>query len=217
LALLVALTFAPMPEAWAGATKVYELKDGTAYVGEVVEELESSILVRTRMGQIVRIEYSDLADISEVVESDEPNLGDDTLWLEGLDTHFSVTVGLTDLVLPVFEVTWEFAILEKHALASVHGQGTIGGYFVDVNGIQYRWYPLGNFDRGLQVGVEELLYGLVADYTVMLSSGVFVGGKYTTGVGFIVEGQVGATSINNFVTPPETALLLNLNIGYAWF
>ena len=52
----------------AGTTKVIELKDGSAIVGEVIDEGDSGYLVRKRDGTTVRVKYDDIENVSVLTD-----------------------------------------------------------------------------------------------------------------------------------------------------
>lgn len=153
---------------------------------------------------------------------------------ETVDHVVSVTLSPLHLVLPVAELTAEIRAADRVGVAAVAGLGfgRFGGVWE--GGGSGRFYPVGDFDRGVQVGAEVLAVRVVAevaDYTTGeatyihatgFSAGGFVGGKYTLGVPLTFDGQIGAQALTTRVdVAGETwrttpGLLLNLNVGWSF-
>jgi hypothetical protein len=72
---------------------------------------------------------------------------------------FTLTVSPIHLIMETGEFTGEFALAKKHGLAAIAGIGVPNGQEIIELGASYRYYVLGNFDRGMQVGGELLLAG----------------------------------------------------------
>ncbi len=90
------------------------------------------------------------------------------------------------------------------------------GTLYDVNA-QLRGYALGDFDRGLNLGLEAR-YGNADLFWVhgpAWALGPVAGLKYTFDGGFVVEAQVGAEFVNGdgFIALAPTA---NLNLGFSF-
>jgi hypothetical protein len=218
LPLFVATFF--LGSAWAATTKVYELKDGTAYVGTVVEELEAGVLLKTNTGKIVKIKYSDIANITPLSGQQSGDRASDSTNETGLRTGSAMTLDLAELIGPGFllEVSGEGALHKNHSLTGSVGFGEIYGLSLNSFGIQYRAYVIGNFDAGTNLGIEEV-YATVsngASSASVLATVVSVGGKYTAKNGFVIDGRIGYASINNFETSPMSQLAWALNLGYGW-
>ena len=62
LGLILALAWSSM--VLAGTTKVIELKDGSAIVGEVIDEGDTGYLIKKRDGTTVRVKYDDIEEVS---------------------------------------------------------------------------------------------------------------------------------------------------------
>jgi len=72
--LLVAMGFCLLiPSASAGSKKVFELKDGTAVVGVVLDEGATAYLVRTSSGKNVRVLIEDIVSVEQLGGSQTPS------------------------------------------------------------------------------------------------------------------------------------------------
>ena len=219
--LVLAALFLGPGSARAADTKVYELKDGTSHVGVVVEELESGILLKTRTGEVVRIKFDDIAGVSPLAEQVVERVPKERPFLDkhDLQTNQAVTLDLIELVRPALvEFASEFAVHKRHGLVTSLGLGQYDGVTATGVGFQYRAYFMGDFDTGLNVGIEEsyvaVPYGLYAG--TVLSSNFFCGGKYTLTNGLVIDGRLGYASVNNLLDSPTTRVTLALNVGYAF-
>jgi hypothetical protein len=155
----------------------------------------------------------------------------------------SVTFSPLHLVLPVFEVTAEVRALDKLGIAAVLGGGRVSEEATATDpalsapvvelGLQARYYLLGDFRHGLQLGAEAMYIHVSDDVETVsatvhgLSAGPFLGYKYTADVGFTFDGQVGfqrlglsgeASDGTQVVTEQQSdwSLLLNLNVGWSF-
>jgi len=151
----------------------------------------------------------------------------------------SLTISPLHLLLPVGEVTGEVRILDKLSAAAILGFGKTsvdgGGTFHVIEvGTQANFYALGDFDHGLQLGLEALYLMLAGDSEGAtgqgegLSVGPFIGYKLATRIGFTLNGQVGGqmTFVRARAKDPlgetgsdsatELILLLNLNVGWSF-
>jgi hypothetical protein len=161
----------------------------------------------------------------------------------------SLTFSPAHLINPVVELTGEFKAHEQWGAALIGGAGTVtvedpilGDVIFDVweVGGQLRYYALGDFDHGMQVGAEVLYASASTDNLngsrVTLSGngvsvGPFLGYKIATDVGFTFDAQlgysrigIGAPEAKNEETG-ETAQgegssewepLVNLNVGWSF-
>jgi hypothetical protein len=124
------------------------------------------------------------------------------------ERHVAVSFGPILLMtedVRVLEITTEARIKDKLGLALVLGAGKITQdlplFLPDESatvieaGLQARYYLLGSFQRGLQLGADATYMRTAHDYLRAkgdgLRAGPFVGGKYTTGFGLMFEGQLG--------------------------
>lgn len=117
-------------------------------------------------------------------------------------SDLSLTFSPVHLLLPVVEVTAEQRVDDVLSAAAIGGVGGFGGdFWIWEVGAQLRYYALGSFDHGLQLGAE-LLYVHVSSDDVLdtgiggkgvgLAVGPFVGYKYAADLGFTVDVQAGA-------------------------
>lgn len=212
----------------ASETMVYELKNGTAYVGEVIQELDTGLLLKTNAGKIVRIPYTDIVNVSSLEGPNDTsakqtntskNKRTGVAKKHGLRTDQNITINLLPLVTNgLIDIVVESAVHKNHALLGSAVVGQVAGFPVTGFGFQYRAYVIGDFDAGMTVGLDEhFITAYVYGYTGnALASTFFVGGKYTANGGFVVDGRIGIATINNFVDSPITATSFAVNLGYAW-
>jgi len=158
----------------------------------------------------------------------------------------SITFSPIHLLMPVVEVTAEFAINDKIGVAGILGYGSISAETATQTGIQKRrfrayevgghfnYYVIGSFDHGMQLGLEALYVKVVTDNNIEISGaanglalGPYVGYKVITNVGFTFEANGGfqyvamradATDGTNTasVSQKKVIPLLNLNIGWSF-
>lgn len=157
---------------------------------------------------------------------------------------FSLTISPLHLTLPVVELTGEYRLLDRLGVAVVLGGGKVTPDAVPglppppavpvwEAGVQGRYYLVGDFRHGMQLG-GELIYmhaslddsgvSAVADG---FSVGPFVGYKVMADVGFTFDCQLGyqflgfgASATNGQMTASRRsghgAVLLNLNVGWSF-
>jgi len=165
-------------------------------------------------------------------------------------THImSLTFSPVHLANPIFEFTAEFKAHKNWGLALIGGGGTttaksdiIGDQTFNVweAGGQLRYYVLGDFDHGMQIGGEVLYVNVSSDEIETsegnfsglgqgLGVGPFVGYKLATKVGFTFDAQLGIQHVfakaeanhADSGTSGESEdsswePLLNLNIGWSF-
>jgi hypothetical protein len=153
---------------------------------------------------------------------------------------FALTFSPLHLTLPALEVTGEARLHDKVGVALIAGGGkvdggaTINGTKTSVTmveiGAQGRYYVVGDFRHGVQLGAEGIyIHGSAARDSVSavasgLTIGPFVGYKFTADVGFTFDGQIGYQRIGiggsaSDGTTSSTAknhVLLNLNVGWSF-
>jgi hypothetical protein len=155
----------------------------------------------------------------------------------------SITISPFHLFSPIVELTAEGRAHDKLGIGVVAGAGTISeeatGLSPEIHatvfelGLQGRYYLLGDFRHGLQLGAEALYLHLsdsdveeVSAYAKGIAVGPFVGYKYTADIGFTFDGQLGfqrigiaAEANGNGQTASQRdsdyILLLNLNVGWS--
>jgi hypothetical protein len=153
----------------------------------------------------------------------------------------SLTFSPLHLVLPLFELTAEFRAGQNVGVALLGGAGSItekstnttfGVYEV---GGQFRFYVLGDFRRGLDLGLEVLYMKLSGDIDRVagtaqgIAIGPFIGYKLGTMAGFVFDAQIGvervgiAASAHDAATGQQDSAsdskwipLLNLNVGWSF-
>lgn len=146
--------------------------------------------------------------------------------------NLSITLSPVHLVLPILEVTGEYRITDKFGLAAVLGAGrikdgssTFGAFEL---GAQARYYVLGSFVHGMQLGAELMYVAVASDSQQMvngqgLSTAPFVGYKIAANGGFTFDCQLGAAytviqanSGSSTVSGSGWARFLNLNVGWSF-
>lgn len=147
----------------------------------------------------------------------------------------SLTFSPFHLLLPVFEVTGEVRAGERIGVAIIGGYGSISDriarwHVYEVGG-QFRYYAIGDFNQGFQVGAEVLHVGVSSDATNIrvagagngVAAGPFVGYKLTAWGGFTFDVQGGlqymfaiASSDGESAEGRAIIPLLNLNLGWSF-
>ncbi|QDG52568.1 autotransporter domain-containing protein [Persicimonas caeni] len=160
----------------------------------------------------------------------------------------SVTFSPVHLLFPIVELTGEFKADDNWGAAIIGGYGSLtqndgvlGEQTYDVweVGGQFRYYALGDFDHGLQVGGEVLYVNVSNDIETSsgtvsgtgegVAVGPFIGYKIATDLGFTFDGQLGYQRVGigaeaknessgDSVTDESSdwGPLLNLNIGWSF-
>jgi len=149
------------------------------------------------------------------------------------------------LIAPLVELTAEYRVADKLGvmLELGGGQRTLTTGMTDFTGREYevgaqaRYYVLGSFTHGMQLGAEvldeyvtfqePLPPGVVGAAAGGVTAGAFAGYKIATRVGFTFEAQLGARYL--VVDPPVTGMgtpaidstqkwlpLLHLNVGWTF-
>ncbi len=171
-------------------------------------------------------------------------------WPASRDTShmLSITFSPIHLINPVFELTAEYKAIPKLGIALIAGYGSQTMVMNEKDykfslweiGAQARYYLLGDFNHGMQLGIEVLhvnipektysdgLYEITA-YGTRLELGAFVGYKIATNIGFTFEVQGGVTatplmadrpqvnSVNAASDNIETIRpLININLGWSF-
>lgn len=161
---------------------------------------------------------------------------------EDVQHTFSLTISPIHLALPMGEFTGEYRAGDKLGIGGILGFGsaTVESSAGDEDkltlfevGATLRYYALGSFIHGMQIGLEALyLYaggdvGGVAAAGEGLSVGPFIGYKIATNIGFTFDAQLGGTYIlvgaeasdgETSETASDSAFgaLLNLNVGWSF-
>jgi len=149
----------------------------------------------------------------------------------------SFTFSPIHLILPVVEVTAELRLAPRIGVAAIAGVGSIthlgDKYTVLEAGAQLRFYALGSFQQGLEVGLETLYVGVSGDNlqdtkisgaAAGLAMGPFIGYKYIAPMGLTLEVQAGAsyavihadTSNGGSSQSQDIFPLVNLNAGWSF-
>jgi hypothetical protein len=148
---------------------------------------------------------------------------------------FALTISPLHLISPILELTGEIRASDKIGVAVVAGAGkysdTTNGVKLSASvyeaGAQFRYYVVGDFRHGMQLGAE-LLYLHLSDSSLSakgegLAIGPFAGYKYTADIGFTVDTQLGferitarAASGSSNVSDSDYIVLLNINVGWSF-
>lgn len=152
----------------------------------------------------------------------------------------AITFSPLHLVLPMVEVAGEFRLADQISAAAIAGAGSFSGnrlgdpaddnqYTAWEIGGQFRYYLLGDFARGLQLGAEVIYLDVAAEGALGsaegegLSAGAFGGYKHTFSFGLTLDGQLGAQAILVRAQNGEArasdeivSVLLNLNAGWSF-
>lgn len=147
-------------------------------------------------------------------------------------------------IIPLLEFTFEYRVMPKLGISLTLGAGTrtletagteVSGREIEVGG-QVRYYVLGDFRHGMQLGVEALeeyvkfddLPAGVGAAAGGFTVGPFLGYKVATGLGFTFEAQLGARYVviepeaqggvgsPGFSEEEKWLPLLHLNIGWSF-
>jgi hypothetical protein len=144
----------------------------------------------------------------------------------------SLTFSPIHLALPVVELTAEIAATDQLGLAVILGGGAYRGFGVIEAGAQARYYAVGDFDHGMQLGVEVLgvhvfsdnaLGTGIAGFGTGVAAGPFIGYKFAADFGLTLDVQLGAAwafirADAGGATANDTDFLpiLNLNAGWSF-
>jgi len=166
---------------------------------------------------------------------------------EDVEHQFAVTISPIHLIMPMVEVMVEGRVNDKVSVAGIGGLGQVTvksslgteeTFTVYELGAQGRYYVLGDFDHGLQVGVDATYLGvsgtMSSDTSVSgsgagLALGPFAGYKIAADIGFTFDFQLGwqylamkAESEDSDTgqtvkgEDSSTAVLLNINLGWSF-
>jgi len=149
---------------------------------------------------------------------------------ENVQHRVSMTLSPLLLILPIVQVTGEFRVSDKMGVAAVFGLGSVLSFFTVQLGAQFRYYLLGSFIHGLDLGAQVLTLALFDNGGSLAAGGIslapFVGYKIATNIGFTFDAQIGpdfalvgaSSSLTGQNTDASGAigLLLNLNVGWSF-
>lgn len=155
---------------------------------------------------------------------------------DGAHPRVAVTVSPLHLFVPMAEITVEARVAPRIGVAVIGGIGAIRDQATDERirlfegGASARYYVLGSFRHGLQLGAEALYVhaDATADATGVQAAGLglspFVGYKWTHRTGVTVDTQLGVTYLaaradadtGATAETRDVAPMLNLNLGYSF-
>ncbi len=148
----------------------------------------------------------------------------------------AITVSPVHLAIPMAEVTTEVRLADNVGVAAILGIGSFRDKATDMSvnlyegGVSARYYVLGSFRKGLQLGAEALYVKADTDASNIevkaagLSLAPFVGYKWTHSSGFTFDGQLGVAFMavrakaetGQMAGDDDIGPLLNLNVGYSF-
>jgi hypothetical protein len=146
----------------------------------------------------------------------------------------SITIEPLLFIYPMAEVTGEYRLSDQVGVAGIVGVGSFrfdddsrGSLFS--LGAQGRYYAVGDFQHGLQLGAEgKYLSASATDGDLAIagggvSVGAFAGYKYTANFGLTVDAQLGVQAYGVAASSDEfsdsdsgVGPLFNLNIGWSF-
>ena len=146
---------------------------------------------------------------------------------------FSLTISPIHLTFPVVELTGEIRAHDKLGVALIGGAGRYTDKSVNISaavyeiGAQLRFYPIGDFRHGMQLGAEVLYVHLTQNNLSLRGEGVgvgpFIGYKVISNAGFTFDAQMGGQYIGVRATDgyssgsgKDVIVLLNLNVGWSF-
>ncbi|MES2644480.1 MAG: hypothetical protein V4850_33645 [Myxococcota bacterium] len=149
------------------------------------------------------------------------------------DKHVSITFSPVHVFLATAEVTGEGRVLDKLGVAGILGVGVPSGVTTVEVGASGRYYVVGSFDHGMQLGAELRYAHASQQRGDILATGdsavigPFVGYKIAARFGLSFEAQLGAQHQSTLLTETRgieraTARkarfipLLNLNLGWSF-
>jgi hypothetical protein len=165
---------------------------------------------------------------------------------ENDDVHsVAITISPLHFFLPMAELTGEFSLSPRFGLALLAGYGSVTASRINLDGDtedvsisayelggSARFYPIGDFDQGMQLGAELLYLHVSPDDDTEYSGsgaglglGPFIGYKFTGREGFVFDAQLGfqvlavqAEDSSGSESSSDSGIipLLNLNIGWAF-
>lgn len=145
----------------------------------------------------------------------------------------SITFSPLHLIGPFFELSAEFRVHDQIGISGILGMGSVtsgdvSAFMWDI-GAQVRGYAVGDFDHGMQLGLEVLYIGADTEFEGSavsangLGIGPFVGYKVTADFGLAFEIQAGvawvavsAASETEEADASTILPLVNINLGWAF-
>ncbi len=115
----------------------------------------------------------------------------------------TVSVSIFSLHHPVVEISGEFRIKKNMGLTGIVGAGSMDGSTVLEIGGQYKFFASGNFNNGIQLGLETVYTSISPLYGTALiknglSTGLFFGFKGTDDyMGITMDFQLGFAGVMN--------------------
>ena len=164
---------------------------------------------------------------------------------EGGVSQVSITISPIYLALPLLEVTGEYQLTPQMGAALIAGLGSVEDKDITYSlwevGASFRYYAVGDFDHGMQLGAEVKYLGASMDESEAnvdvsavgagTSIGPFIGYKFVADMGLTVDIQAGfkwlAVSAQAEVKSDDASAtasesdsagvaLLNLNLGWSF-
>lgn len=125
---------------------------------------------------------------------------------------------------PIGELTGEMKLGPNTSAALIMGAGAVGGQAYWKFGHQFLWYPMRNFENGLQLGIETSYAGfagglpsnMVVGPVNALTFSPVIGWKWTHASGFTISSQAGASYAPSADAGRRFSALYNFNVGWSF-
>ena len=152
----------------------------------------------------------------------------------------AVTLSPLHVLVGVAEVAFEGRLARKFGLGGILGGGSLGPPpwapqtsgrtpILEI-GLSPRYYVIGTFDHGMQIGAEGMVIaawassGSTSATAIGVGVAPYIGYKFTAPIGFVVEVQAGGgytfavaqASSGSTAAAQGAYFLLNLNAGWAF-
>jgi hypothetical protein len=125
---------------------------------------------------------------------------------------------------PIGELTGEMKMGPATSLSVIMGAGAVGGQAYWKFGNQVLWYPMRDFENGLQLGLETsyagfaggLPSGIVVGPVNAMTFSPVIGWKWTHASGFTMSTQAGASYAPAAQNGRQFSALYNFNVGWSF-
>ena len=191
--------------------------------------MNAPIALLAALGAASSIVIPALAMAQESSIYDEANFVEEQPTLE-TEHDLAITLSPLHFIFPVVELTGEYRAMDQLGVAAILGAGSSEGELFIQVGAQGHYYLLGDFDHGMQLGVEFVGFydsgreggGTGTGY----SAGPYLGYKVAASFGLTFMAQVGYQfghfngEFDGGISAPQSQsqplVLLNLNLGWSF-